>query len=95
MLPQKILVIEPQLLQTGAGHVGQLEFGLFGGATGLAAFGNVLHPAARRLDHLVVGPAFPVDVAVAKTHGHVINKLGQLKALEPPVAPVGGNDTPA
>ena len=56
-LPQKILIIQAQFFQAGAGHIGQFQLGLFRSAGGLAPFGDVLHPAPRRLHHLVVGAA--------------------------------------
>jgi hypothetical protein len=42
-LPQKILVIQAQLFQAGAGHVGQLQLHLPRRARSLAALGDVLH----------------------------------------------------
>ncbi len=70
-LPQKIFIIQPQLLQARPRHVRELEFGFLGRAAGLAALGNVLHAAPRRLRHLVVRAAAPVNVTVAEPHRHV------------------------
>jgi hypothetical protein len=69
---QKILIVQAQLLQTCPGHAGQLELHLFGGRTGLASFSNILHSAARRLNHLIMGPALFIDVPVTEPYGHII-----------------------
>src|SRR5207247_1519779 len=68
-LPQVILIVQPQFLQAGPRYVGELEFGFFGRAAGLAALGDVLHPTPRRLHHLVVGAAPLLNIAVAEAHG--------------------------
>jgi len=55
------------------------------------SLGYILDAAPCRLHHLVVGAAAPVDVSVAKPHGHVIDKLGHLKAFQPAVTAVPGD----
>gem|GEM_PF-6829693 len=91
-LAQKVLVVEAQFLQAGPGHAGQLEFRLLRGPTGRASFGDVLHPAARRLNHLVPRPAAGRDIALAKPHRDVVAQPRQLKALQLPVPAMPGND---
>ena len=91
-MPQKIARVQPQFLQAGARHVGQLEFGFFGGAAGLTALSNVLRARTRRLHHLVVRTASLLDVAVAETHGHIIDQLRHLKTLQLPVTAMRGNE---
>jgi hypothetical protein len=93
-MSQEVLIIQPQLFEAGPRHVGQLEFHLFGGAAGLAALGDILDAAARRLDHLVVGPAAPIDVAITETDRHVIAELGHLKALQFPVPAMRRDEIP-
>src|SRR5579872_147927 len=91
-LAEKVFVIEAQFFEAGAGYVGQLEFGLFGGARGLAALSYVLHSAASGLHHLVVGTAALLDVAVTEADGHVVNQLRHLKTLQLAVAAVPGDE---
>jgi len=90
-LAQEVLVVELQLFQAGAGDACQLEFELLGGSAGLAALGDVLDAGAGGLDHLVVGAAALVDVAIAEADGYVVDELGHLEALEVPVAAVLGD----
>jgi hypothetical protein len=54
----------------------------------LAALGDVLHTGSGGLDHLVVRAAAAVDVAVAEPHRDIVDKLGDLEALEPAIAAV-------
>jgi hypothetical protein len=61
-VPEEVLVIQPEFLQAGAGHLGEFELHFFRGGACLAAFGDVLHAAAGGLDHVVVGAAAPFDV---------------------------------
>jgi len=89
---EEVLVIQMEFFQAGAGHLGELELHFFGCGAGLAAFSDVLHAAAGGLDHLVVGAAAPVDVAITKTDGHVVDQLGELETFEFPVASVGGEE---
>ena len=42
--PQKITVVFEQFTQAGTGHAGELDFGFFGSARGLAAFENICFP---------------------------------------------------
>src|ERR1043166_8905631 len=53
-VPEKVLVVAAEFLETGAGDVGELELGLFRSAAGLASLGDVFAAAARGLNHLVV-----------------------------------------
>lgn len=46
-LPQKILVVKPELFEAGSGNLRQLEFGLFGSRGSLRAFRYILLPASR------------------------------------------------
>ena len=87
-LAQVVFVVEAEFFEAGAGDVGELELGLFGSAAGLAAFGDVLHAAARGLDHLVVGAAARGDIPLAKPDGDIVAKLRELEALEAAVASV-------
>src|SRR6185369_8769217 len=87
-LSQEVFIVEPQLLQTGPRHVGQLELGFLRSPRRLAPFGNVLHSTPRRLHHLVAGSAPAVDVALAETYRHVVDELCQLEALQLPVPAV-------
>lgn len=80
--PQKILVIEAQLLQARPGHVGQFELGFLGSCRRLAPLGDVLHSAPGRLHHLIAGSAALVEVTVAKPDRHVIDKLRKREALQ-------------
>jgi hypothetical protein len=93
MLPEEILKIELQFFEAGAGHIGELKFGLFGGVGRLAALGDIPHAAARGLHHLIVSAAAFLDVEVAEPHGHVIGQLRYLKALQFPVAAVQGDES--
>ena len=92
-LPEKVLIVQSQFLQAGAGHVGELEFSLLRGAAGLAALGDVLHARTRRLHHLIVGAAALLDVAIAETHRHVVHQLRHLETLQLPVAAVPWNQS--
>jgi len=85
---QVVFVVQLEFFQAGARHVGQLQFHLFRGAAGLAAFGYILHPAARGLHHLIVGTAALFDIPSTKPHRHVVAELRDLKALEFPIAAV-------
>ena len=76
-LPQEVPIIQPQFLQAGTGHAGQLELALLRGAAGLAALGDVLDARARSLHHLVVRAAALVDETVAngarqREDGHAV-----------------------
>lgn len=90
-LSQKILIVQPQFFETRPRHIRKLQFGLLGSSAGLAALGDVLHPAPRCLNHLVMGPAATFDVAVAETHRDVIHQLCDLEALQLAIAAVFGN----
>lgn len=92
MLAQIVFVVEAQLFQAGAGHAGQLEFGFLGRSAGRAAFGDVLHTAARGLHHLIPRPAAGRDIPSAKPHRHVIAQPRQLKALQLLVSAMPGNN---
>lgn len=80
-MPQKIFIIEFQLLQTRPSDIGQLQFHFARRSARFAAFGNILHAAARRLNHLVMSPAALWNIAVAEAHRNVVNKLRDLKAF--------------
>ena len=81
-LAQKILIIEQQFAQAGAGHVGQFYFGFFGSGGGQTPLGDVLHAAPGHLHHLVMGAGTLVDKAVAEDDRTVIGKLGRLKTAQ-------------
>jgi hypothetical protein len=87
-LPQEVFVVEPQLLQAGPRHVGELDLGFLRSSRRLAPFGNILHPTARRLHHLVAGSAPAVDVSLAEPYRNVVDQLRQLEALQLPVTAV-------
>ena len=91
-LTQKILIIQPQFLQARAGHVGEFEFGFFGRAAGLAALSDILCAGTRSLHHLIVRAAALLDVAIAETHGHIIDQLRHLKTLQLPVTAMKRNE---
>ena len=91
-LPQEVLIIEFQLFQAGAGHVGQLNFGLFRGAGSLRGLGNVLDAGACGLHHLVACAAETVDVFIHKPYRHVKCQLRRLKAFQFPVATMVANE---
>src|SRR5262249_40233940 len=76
VLAQVIFIVPEQFFQAGAGHVGELKFGLLGRAGNAAALGDVLVSAARGLHHRVVGAGLPVNEAVAKADGGVVDDLG-------------------
>lgn len=90
-LPQKILIIQAQLFKTRPRHVRKLQLRLFRGPARLAALGDVLHPAPRRLNHLVMSPAAFLDIAVAETNRDVVHQLRNLEALQLAVTAVFGN----
>ena len=90
-VPEKVLVVAAEFLETGAGDVGELELGLFRSAAGLASLGDVFAAAARGLNHLVVRAAAPVKVTVAETHGHVVDQLREVKAFQVPITAVRGD----
>jgi len=87
-LAEEVLVVEAELLEAGTGDVGESELGPFRRAAGLAALGDVLHPAARGLDHLVVRAAALRNIAVAEPHRDIEGELSDLEALQFPVAAV-------
>lgn len=70
-MAQKVFVVEVNLLQAGTGNAGELELRILRRFTGFAAFGDVLHPAARRLNLLVPSAAARGNIAVATPHRHV------------------------
>ena len=65
-LAKEILVVKPQLFQTGPRYVGELDLSLLRGSRSLASFGDILHPRPRGLYHLVMGAAALFDVTVQK-----------------------------
>jgi hypothetical protein len=65
---KKVAVIFEEFLEAGAGDVGELEFGFFGCATGLAAFEDVLFARPGSLHHLVAGAGVLVHKAIAEAH---------------------------
>jgi hypothetical protein len=91
-LAQEVLIVQKQFFETCPGHAGQLEFGFSGSAAGFAAFGDILHSAARRLHHLVTGAASERNETVAKPNCHIEAQPRQLKCLEPPVSAMPDND---
>src|SRR4030095_14288957 len=82
----KVLVIQPQFLQAGTGHIRELKLCFPGGAAGLAAFSDVLHTASRSLHHLIMGATALLNGAVTKAHGDVVNHPRDLEALQLPIA---------
>jgi hypothetical protein len=62
-LAQEVFIVEQQLVETRSCDVHQAQFRLTGGRRGSAAFGDVLPPAARGLDHLIVGARTLADKA--------------------------------
>ncbi len=88
---QKILVIQFQLFEAGAGHLRQLQFGLFRGRRSLLPLGNILHAAPRRLYHLILCPAEAVDISVTESHRDVIAQLRHLKTSQFAVPSMFGN----
>jgi len=84
--PQIVLIVNKQLLQTGLGHIGELNFGLGGGSGGLVALGNVLFAAAGSLHHLVDGAVALGEVVLGEIEGDVVDNLGNL--IHPQVAVV-------
>ena len=91
-LPQIILIIQPQLLQTRPRHIRQLHLHLLRRAAGLTPLRDVLDAAARGLHHLIVRPAARIDVPVAEPHRDVVDQLRHLEALQVPVAAVLGDE---
>jgi hypothetical protein len=87
-LPEVVLVIEAQLFEARPRHIGQPQLCFFGGPTGFAPLGNVLHSAPGCLHHLIMGAAAPVDVSPAEPHRDVVAKLSELKTPQIPVPPV-------
>ena len=53
---------------------------------------RVLHAGTGGLHHLVVCPAAPVNVLVAKPHRNIIDQLRDLKTLQLAVATVFGDE---
>ena len=88
VLAEKVLIIEHQLLEAGACDIGELELGLLRRAGGDASFRDVLHAAARGLNHLIMGARPFVDEAIAEDERAVIDQLGGLKAAQLAVAAV-------
>ena len=87
-LPQEILVVQPQFLQTRPCHIGQFHLRFLRRAARQASLGDILHPAACRLRHLVVRAAPPVHIAVTEPHRHIIDHLCNLETLQFPVSAV-------
>jgi hypothetical protein len=72
-MPQKILIIQAQLLQTPARHIGEFELDLFRCPGILASFGNIARTAAGSLHHLVMRTAARIDIKLAKTDRHIVD----------------------
>src|SRR6266568_2421067 len=93
-LAQKVLVVQQQFFQARPRHAGQLQFGFLGSGGRHAALGDILHPAARRLHHLVVGARLFLHEPPAENHRAVIRKLRRLETPQLAVAAMRRNQTP-
>lgn len=63
-------------------HLGQFQFYFLRSGRSLRPLSDILHPAPRRMYHLVMGAAAPVNILIAKAHGNVIAELRHLKAFQ-------------
>ncbi len=75
VLPEIVLVVEPQFLEAGTRYIGQLEFELLGGAACLASFSDILHSRSRCLYHLIMGSAPSINVLITESDSEVIHQL--------------------
>ena len=55
-------------------------------------FDNILCTAPGGLNHLVVGPATPIDVALTEAHRHIKAELRHLEAFQLPVPAMWRNE---
>lgn len=79
LLAKEVLIIEPEFLEAGACHVGELNLHLLRGAAGFTTFGDVLDTTSGGLDHLVVSAAVATDIGIAETNCDIVAKLCDLE----------------
>ena len=81
-LAEEILVVQEQLFQAGPSDSCGLQLALPGGGGGHASFRDVLYPAARGLNHLIVSAGALVHKPIAEDHGGIVNHLCRLEAAQ-------------
>jgi len=86
---QIILVVEEQLLQTGAGDIDQAQFGLGRGARSATALGKVLTAAAGGLYHLIHRAGTGIKEFLAEPVGRIIDQRRGLETARPAIATAG------
>jgi hypothetical protein len=86
---KKVLEVQQEFLEAGAGHVEQAQLGLGRSGGGAAGFGDVLPAAARSLNHLVHGAGARVEEFFAEPVGGVVDERGGLKTGGLPVTAAG------
>jgi len=70
-LAKKIPVVSPKFFQAESRGIRELQLRPLRGAASGTSLDNVLGAAASGLNHLVVGPATSIDVALTKTDGDI------------------------
>ena len=78
-LAQKVFVVEQQLIEARAGNVYEPQLGLTRSRRRPATLGDVLTPAARRLDHLIMRSRPLIDEPIAESDRAVVDDLRYLK----------------
>jgi hypothetical protein len=78
-LAQKVFVVEQQLIEARAGNVYEPQLGLTRSRRRSATLGDVLTPAARRLDHLIMRSRPLIDEPIAESDRAVVDDLRYLK----------------
>ena len=75
---RKSAIVGEKFFEAGAGDVGELEFGLLGGAGRFRAFEDVLFAGAGSLAHLVDSAVALFEKALRETEREIENNLGLL-----------------
>jgi hypothetical protein len=89
---QKLLVIEPKLLQIRPRKAGQREFVLLRFAGSQGAFRDILHAGSGGKSHPVMGLTAFFDVTIAESHGYVIEQPRGPEAFELSVSATPGDE---
>jgi hypothetical protein len=84
-LAKKIPVVSPEFFEAESRGVRELQLRLLRGTASGTSLDNVLGATASGLNHLVVGPATSIDVALAETNRHIEAELRDLEAFQLPI----------
>lgn len=88
-LPQKILIVEQQLIEARARHIHEAKLRLARCRRGTTALRDVLPTAARRLYHLVNQPARFPDKPLAERYRAVVDDGRGAETSQRAIAPAG------